>query len=77
MFNTPLSMDALDARIKKLEMQNRALWSLLADAYAFRDEKNFAEFILHQLNDANTTIDAAAVERLQAMAKRDNGGPAR
>jgi hypothetical protein len=73
MSSQPLSVGDLARRIEKLERQNRALWSLLADWYAFRDEKNFADFIVHELNDAGGAIDSRAADRLQEMSAR---GPA-
>lgn len=67
----PIGMDDLARRIAKLENENRALWSLIGDIYAFRDEKNFANFIISQMNAVGgCAIDARAMDRLQAMAAR-------
>jgi hypothetical protein len=79
MSNQPISLEVLARRVDKLERQNRALWSLLADAYAFRDEKNFASYIVDNLRDAGGMIDSKAGERLDAMIARgagSRGGPA-
>jgi hypothetical protein len=75
MFGQPISLETLAKRVDDLERHNRALWSLLADAYAFRDEKNFADFIVRQMNDVGgCAIDARAMDRLQAMIARGPGG---
>jgi hypothetical protein len=75
----PISLERLAKRVEELESQSAALWSLLADAYAFRDEKNFAEFLLIYLRRSGGMIDAKAAERLEEMVARgpnSRGGPA-
>lgn len=71
MFGEAVSLEGLAKRVDDLERHNRALWSLLADAYAFRDEKNFADFILDRMDEVGgCAIDARAMDRLKAMVAR-------
>lgn len=67
----PQTFEEAAWRIAKLESLNRALWSLIADAYAFRDEKNFAQFILDTMEEVGgCALDARAYDRLVEMADR-------
>lgn len=66
----PATLEEVGHRIAALERQNAALWAMLADWYAFRDEKNFAEYIVRNLNETGAPIDEVAADRLRDMIAR-------
>lgn len=66
----PTNPDEVAKRIIELETHVTALWALIADWYAFRDEKNFASFIESYRVRAGSMIEDRAAERLQRMIAR-------